>query len=222
MRWDFFVQHYADEAAAAPGPQAAAAGHLLSARRHTRRLHRAQCDDPDGAARFRLGRHRGTDRRCVVARVGHAALLPATGACRYRPVWRTLSQLGLDMTGHGWDGWLPSECAMPWQVVEDRRLLATLTESAFGGLARIIAPGANPPAAAPVATGPQRQAPVAAQCRWALLHAAQHRSAPEGWNARTPARCRGTPSGSADGSSCMRWRRACCSMATIVPPASSI
>ena len=27
--------------------------------------------------------------------------------CRYRPAWRTLSRLGLDRTGHGWDGWLP-------------------------------------------------------------------------------------------------------------------
>ena len=54
--------------------------------------------------------------------------------CRYRPAWRALSRLGLDRTGHGWDGWLPTECAMPWQVLEDRRLLATLTESAFAVL----------------------------------------------------------------------------------------
>ena len=33
--------------------------------------------------------------------------------CRYRPAWRALSRLGLDPTGHGWDGWLPTECAMP-------------------------------------------------------------------------------------------------------------
>ena len=45
--------------------------------------------------------------------------------CRYRPVWRALSRLGLDRTGHGWHGWLPTECAMPWQVFEDRRLLDT-------------------------------------------------------------------------------------------------
>jgi choline dehydrogenase len=38
------------------------------------------------------------------------------------------------MTGHGWDGWLPSERTRPWQAVQDRRLLATLTESAFGAL----------------------------------------------------------------------------------------
>ena len=54
--------------------------------------------------------------------------------CRYRPAWRTLSRLGLDMTGHGWDGWLPTECAMPLQVLDDRRLMATLTESAFAAL----------------------------------------------------------------------------------------
>ena len=97
--------------------------------------------------------------------------------CRYRPAWRTLSRLGLDPTGHGWDGWLPTECAMPWQVLEDRRLLATLTESAFARAARIVAPGASPPATGGVATGPERPARAADAMP---MGSASRRSAPTG------------------------------------------
>jgi choline dehydrogenase-like flavoprotein len=50
--------------------------------------------------------------------------------CRHRPVWRALSRLGLDRTGHGWGGWLPTERAMPWQVLEDGRLIDTVADSA--------------------------------------------------------------------------------------------
>jgi choline dehydrogenase-like flavoprotein len=46
--------------------------------------------------------------------------------CRHRPVWRWLSTLGLDPTGHGWDGWLPTEHARPPQVWGDKTLLWTL------------------------------------------------------------------------------------------------
>jgi len=55
-------------------------------------------------------------------------------ACRYRPVWRALARVGLDATGHGWDGWLPSECAMPRDVPDDPALMAMLIETAFGAL----------------------------------------------------------------------------------------
>ena len=77
LRWDFFVRHYADRRSAAR-PDYRSTGtdggrrRPLSARRDARRLHRAQCDDPDRAARFRLGRHRRADRRRVLARRQHA------------------------------------------------------------------------------------------------------------------------------------------------------
>ena len=134
MRWDFFVRHYADE----------------------ERQHRDCKLQPEGIYYPRAGTLGGcTAHNALILMPPHDAdwddIAAMTGdpswsasdmrryfqlleACRYRPVWRTLSHLGMDMTGHGWDGWLPSERVRPWQAVEDRRLLATLTESAFGAL----------------------------------------------------------------------------------------
>ncbi len=53
--------------------------------------------------------------------------------CRHRPVWRFLARFGLDLTGHGWGGWLSTEIAIPRQAFRDDRLLrlvfgATLRE----------------------------------------------------------------------------------------------
>jgi len=116
MRWDFFVQHYADEARQRRDCQAATGRHSVSAGRHAGWLHRAQRDDPDGAARFRLDDiaaltdiHRGARRRCgaISQRWRRAAIVR---------LWRALSRIGLDATGHGWNGWLPTECATPRQV----------------------------------------------------------------------------------------------------------
>ncbi len=194
MRWDFFVRHYADE----------------------ERQHQDCKLQPEGIYYPRAGTLGGcTAHNALILMPPHDAdwdaIAAMTGdpswsasdmrryfqlleACRYRPVWRTLSHLGMDMTGHGWDGWLPSERV---QAVAGGRGPAAAGDAhrvRIRRLARVIATDANPPAAAPVAAGPQRHAPVATRCRWALLHAARHRSAQEGWNARAPARCRGTPS----------------------------
>ncbi|MFL6843962.1 MAG: GMC family oxidoreductase [Allosphingosinicella sp.] len=51
--------------------------------------------------------------------------------CRHRKVWRWLSKLGLKPTGHGWKGWLSVEVALPLQAVEDRRMRKTLEEAAL-------------------------------------------------------------------------------------------
>jgi choline dehydrogenase-like flavoprotein len=134
MCWDFFVRHYADDA-----------------------RQRRDCKlQPEGILYPRAGMIGGcTAHNAMILMAPNAAdwdgIADATGdaswrgtnmwryfqrleACRYRPVWRMLSRLGINPTGHGWNGWLPSECAMPWEVFEDRRLLATLTESTFGVL----------------------------------------------------------------------------------------
>jgi len=49
--------------------------------------------------------------------------------CQHRPGWRVLARFGLDPTGHGWNGWLRTERAMPPQALRDDRLLATLFSS---------------------------------------------------------------------------------------------
>ena len=50
MRWDFFVRHYADDAQQRRDGKSRPARDPVPAGRHARRLHRAQCDDPGGAA----------------------------------------------------------------------------------------------------------------------------------------------------------------------------
>ena len=102
MRWDFFVRHYADDARQQRDPKyrdtfdgADGGRRAVSARRHARRLHRAQRDDPRLSAQLRLESDRRPDRRRVVARREHArrtsnaSRTAATG--RYE---RVLSQLG--------------------------------------------------------------------------------------------------------------------------------
>jgi choline dehydrogenase-like flavoprotein len=134
LRWDFFVQHYADAARQRrdcklqpQGIYYPRAGTLGGCTAHNAMFVTAPPDsDWDGIAALTGD----ASWRAPLMRRYFQRL----EACRYHPVWRALAQLGLNPTGHGWDGWLPTECAMPWQVFEDRRLLATLTESAIGVL----------------------------------------------------------------------------------------
>jgi choline dehydrogenase-like flavoprotein len=130
LSWEFFVRHYVDEARQRRDPKM----------------------QPEGIFYPRAGTLGGcTAHNAMILMAPHdadwEAIAALTGdvswkaeamqryfrrleACRYRPVRRALSRLGLDGTGHGWDGWLPTECAMPWQVLEDRSLIGTLEDSA--------------------------------------------------------------------------------------------
>ena len=81
MKWDFFVRHYADDRAAGARRQIRQGRERrsLSARRHARRLHRAQRHDHGLSEQRGLGPCRAVDRRCVLGRQADAALLPAAG-----------------------------------------------------------------------------------------------------------------------------------------------
>ncbi|HEX2528030.1 MAG TPA: GMC family oxidoreductase [Geminicoccus sp.] len=50
--------------------------------------------------------------------------------CRHRPLQRQLARIGIDRTGHGWDGWLTTEKCLPRSVLGDERLLRTILASA--------------------------------------------------------------------------------------------
>jgi choline dehydrogenase len=130
MRWDFFVRHYADEDRQRQDPKLQPdgilyprAGALGGCTAHNAMILMAPGDsDWDGIATLTGDASwQGRRMRRYFRRLEN---------CRHRPVWRALSRLGLDRTGHGWHGWLPTECAMPWQVFEDKRLLDTIRESA--------------------------------------------------------------------------------------------
>lgn len=134
LRWDFFVQHYTDAARQKRDPKL----------------------QPEGIYYPRAGTLGGcTAHNAMILMAPHEsdwdAIADLTGdaswratemwryfqrleACRYRPATRALAHLGVNPTGHGWDGWLPTECAMPWQVVEDHSLIETIIESAHSAL----------------------------------------------------------------------------------------
>ena len=40
--------------------------------------------------------------------------------CRHRPIQAALDDFGIDSTGHGWDGWLQTEKALPLRRVPRR------------------------------------------------------------------------------------------------------
>jgi choline dehydrogenase len=50
--------------------------------------------------------------------------------CRHRPVHRWLSKLGVNLTRHGWSGWLPTEKAIPKAALDDRQLAKVILASA--------------------------------------------------------------------------------------------
>jgi choline dehydrogenase-like flavoprotein len=49
--------------------------------------------------------------------------------CRHRPLHRLLSKLGLNLTRHGWNGWLQTQKAIPKAAMADRRLSRVLIDS---------------------------------------------------------------------------------------------
>lgn len=55
--------------------------------------------------------------------------------CHYRQISGVKSTLGLDHSGHGWGGWLPTEHATPTSILRDKALVRMLIESAlaYGG-----------------------------------------------------------------------------------------
>lgn len=56
--------------------------------------------------------------------------------CRHRPLWRLLARLGIDPTGHGWDGWLPVEKAAPMRAFRDAALIRSLLLATLVDVAR--------------------------------------------------------------------------------------
>jgi choline dehydrogenase-like flavoprotein len=54
--------------------------------------------------------------------------------CEHRPVRRVLRWVGLDFTGHGWDGWLRTERAKPRQAFGDSDLVSLLLDTVHAAL----------------------------------------------------------------------------------------
>lgn len=60
--------------------------------------------------------------------------------CRHRPMRRLLAAMGWDNSGHGWDGWLPVERAMPAQAFADAPMREMLEKGALAASRGISGP----------------------------------------------------------------------------------
>lgn len=142
LRWDFFVRHYADDAAQRRDPK-----------------YRSECDGRpvDGVLYPRAGTLGGcTAHNAMILvcpheadwdRIAHETGDPSWSAanmqsyfrllerCRHRPLQQVLDDVGFDRTGHGWDGWLHTEKSLPRGALRDRQLMSTIVLSAETALA---------------------------------------------------------------------------------------
>jgi len=143
MSWNFHVRHYDDERRQArdpkydPGrgvlyPRAAALGGCTAHNAMIFMLphesdwnHIAQLT---GDRSWRASRMRRYARRVE--------------ACHHRPLWRALRYVGIDPTGHGWNGWLHTEKSMPHEALADDELLDVVI-----GTARAFADSLSRPVA---------------------------------------------------------------------------
>ncbi len=129
LRWDFWVSHYGDRERQGRDPKARD-GRVLYPRAGTL----GGCT-AHNAMIFLYPHHE--DWRRIEALTGDAgwspkamhALFEKLEDCRYRPVQERLAALGVDRTGHGYDGWLPTEKAIPRAALRDDELMAMLLSS---------------------------------------------------------------------------------------------
>lgn len=137
LRWDFFVRHHEDDTLQRADPK-----------------YRAEWEgrSVDGVLYPRAGTLGGcTAHNAMILVCPHEAdwdaIARLTGDpswsaenmwacfrrlenCRHRPTQRRLSRLGIDRTGHGWDGWLHTERAIPRAALRDRQLKEMIVGSA--------------------------------------------------------------------------------------------
>ena len=132
MSWNFHVRHYADEARQCRDwkyetdkqgvlyPRAATLGGCTA---HNAMIFMLPHDsDWNHIAAVTGDRSwRAANMRRYVKRVE---------ACRHRPLWRVLRRIGLGVTGHGFDGWLHTERAVPTEALVDDALLRTVVGTA--------------------------------------------------------------------------------------------
>lgn len=140
MRWDFFVQHYADAAQQQRDPKCTPvgvyyprAGTLGGCTTHNAMIFMAPHDsDWDGIAALTGDRSwRAANMRRYFQRVED---------CRHHPLWRILARLGIDPTGHGWAGWLQTQMALPRVVFHDDAMTHFVRHCAWASVSRAPKP----------------------------------------------------------------------------------
>jgi choline dehydrogenase len=136
MRWDFFVQHYSDDArrkrdtkCGAQGVLYPRAGTLGGCTAHNAMIFMAPHDSDWNGIAALTG-----DKSWRAARMRR--FFTRLENCRHHPLWRALAFFGFNPTGHGWSGWLPIEAAMPRTVFRDDGLTGFVRACTWANLSR--------------------------------------------------------------------------------------
>ncbi len=119
LRWDFHVSHYSDPEAQARDPKAGPEGVL-----YPRAGTLGGCT-AHNAMIFVYPHH--SDWQHIADLTGDDSWSPKAmhgvfqklEDCHHRPLQRTLNSIGIDRTGHGFDGWLSTEKAIPRAALRD-------------------------------------------------------------------------------------------------------
>jgi choline dehydrogenase len=136
MKWDFFVRHYADD---------------RQQRLDSKYIDEFQGKPADGVLYPRAGTLGGCTAHNAMILVCPSNsdwdyIADTTGDpswraermwkyferlenCRYRPLDRWLAKIGFNRTRHGWKGWLPTEKALPMELLGNRTLRDVVVES---------------------------------------------------------------------------------------------
>lgn len=132
MSWSFEVRHYADEDRQARDPKYdAARGGVFYPRASALggcTAHNAMIFMPPHDSDWDHIAQLTGDRSWRATRMRHH--VRRVEACHHRPAWRAMRWLGIDPTGHGWNGWLRTEKAMPLEALGDQDMVRVVAESA--------------------------------------------------------------------------------------------
>ncbi|WP_394789363.1 GMC family oxidoreductase [Rhodoferax sp.] len=126
MAWNFQVQHYTDAAQQARDPK------FDPARQGVLYPRAAALGGCTAHNAMIFMRPHDSDWNHIAELTGDASwrapamqrYLQKIESCQHRPLWRALRRLGLDPTGHGWDGWLHSEKSLPLEALGDAQMRA--------------------------------------------------------------------------------------------------
>jgi choline dehydrogenase-like flavoprotein len=143
MSWDFHVRHYGSEARQARDPKYRAGAGVLYPRAATLggcTAHNAMIYMPPHESDWNHIADQTGDSSWRAARMRRHAR--RVEDCRHAPAWRALRRIGIDPTGHGWDGWLRTEKSIPLAALGDEALVQMVrgtTRTFVGGLATPLA-----------------------------------------------------------------------------------
>jgi len=138
MSWNFHVRHYASEARQARDPKYRAGAGVLYPRAaalggctaHNAMIYMPPHDSDWDAIAELTG-----DRSWRASRMRRYAR--RLEDCHHAPLWRTLAKVGIDPSGHGWNGWLRTEKSIPLDALGDDELVQFVrgtTRAFVGGL----------------------------------------------------------------------------------------